>query len=535
LPGIPIFVVIPNEVRNLSGFEIRKKEGFLTRRSGFGMMVFWIFLHSHHPSARIAASAKFAIMILSDASGRVGVHPVYETSAINPAYLEDASGFRGHAERLFLPENEQDVAEVLRRATRDAIPVTLSGAGTGVTGGRVPQGGWLLSLEKFSRLEIKQGTAFAGAGILLRDLQAAAAATRQFYAPDPTEMTACVGGTIGTNASGSRSFKYGATRRHVLGLRVVLASGEILHVRRGQAAGFAVPSISIPRSTKHAAGYILAAGMDWVDLFVGSEGTLGVVTEAELRLLSAPEAVLGGVIFFANDADALDAVDDWRANATPRMIEYFDRPSLDLLRGRFPEIPSKAAAALLVEQELESEDDPETSRWLARIERTKALVDGSWFGTSNADRERFRLFRHALPELVNETLRLRGCLKMGSDCAVPVERNREMLDFYCARLDEKFRGRYVIFGHIGDAHLHVNILPAKEESAEAAEVLLDFARKAVEFGGSVSAEHGLGKRKAHLLAIQYSPEEIEAMKAVKRRLDPSWILGRGTLFPEQAS
>jgi FAD/FMN-containing dehydrogenase len=473
-------------------------------------------------------------MIHSTASWRVDVRPVYETSAIDPAYLEDASGFRGHAQRLFIPEDEQGVSGVLQRASRERIPVTLSGAGTGVTGGRVPQGGWLLSLEKFSRLEIKPGTAFAGAGVLLRDLQAAAAATGQFYAPDPTETTACIGGTIGTNASGSRSFKYGATRGHILGLRVVLASCEILHVRRGQAVDFPIPSISIPRSTKHAAGYSLATGMDWIDLFIGSEGTLGVVTEAELKLLPAPEAVLGGVIFFANDADALDAVDDWRARAGPRMIEYFDRPSLDLLRTRFPEIPSRAAAALLIEQELDGEGDPDTARWLDRIERANALVDDSWFGISNADRERFRVFRHSLPELVNEMVRRNGCLKMGSDCAVPVERNRKMLDFYRARLDEKFRGRYVIFGHIGDAHLHVNILPAREESEEAAGILLDFARKAVELGGSVSAEHGLGKRKTHLLPIQFSPEEIEAMRAVKRRLDPSWILGRGTLFPEAA-
>jgi FAD/FMN-containing dehydrogenase len=190
---------------------------------------------------------------------------------------------------------------------------------------------------------------------------------------------------------------------------------------------------------------------------------------------------------------------------------------------------------LLIEQELAGEDDPEAHLWLQRIERAKALVDDSWFGTSTADRERFRVFRHSLPELVNETLRRTGCLKMGSDCAVPVERNREMLKFYRARLDEKFRGRYVIFGHIGDAHLHVNILPTKEESSQAADILLEFARKAVELGGTVSAEHGLGKRKAHLLSIQFSREEIEAMKDVKRRLDPAWILGRGTLFEEKSS
>ena len=480
------------------------------------------------------AAAIFAIMIRSSVAGRTVVHLVHETSAIHPAYLEDASGFRGHAERLFIPEDESGVAEVLQRATRERIPVTISGAGTGVSGGRVPLGGWLLSLEKFSRLEINRGTALAGTGVLLRDLQAAAAAAGQFYAPDPTETMAFIGGTINTNASGARSFKYGATRQHVSELHAVLASGEILHVRRNQAADFAIPSISIPRSTKHAAGYSLRAGMDWIDLFVGSEGTLGVVTGAELKLLQAPQSLLGGVIFFANDAAAQDAVDDWSETASPRMIEYFDRPSLELLRTRFPEIPTNAAAALLIEQELQSEDDGETAHWLERIERAKALVNDSWFGTSAADRERFRFFRHSLPELVNETLRRNGCLKMGSDCAVPVQHNREMLNFYRASLDGLFRGRYVIFGHIGDAHLHVNILPSKEESAQAAEILLEFARKAVELGGSVSAEHGLGKRKTHLLPIQYSPREIEAMRAVKRRLDPAWILGRGTLFAETA-
>jgi len=363
-------------------------------------------------------------------------------------------------------------------------------------------------------------------------LQAGAAATGQFYGPDPTETSACIGGTIGTNASGSRSFKYGSTRRHVLGLRVVLASGKVLHVRREEAVDFPIPPISIPRSTKNAAGYALSPGMDWIDLIVGSEGTLAVVTGAELRLLPAPSAVMGGVVFFVRDVEALDAVDDWRSTASPRMIEYFDRPSLDLLRARFPEIPATASAALLIEQELESEDDPETGRWLERIERARALVDHSWFGISPADRERFRVFRHSLPELVNDTLRRSGCLKMASDCAVPIEHNREMLGFYRTLLDDRFPGRYVIFGHIGDAHLHVNILAAKRESALAGETLLEFARKAVSLGGTVSAEHGLGKRKAHLLPIQFSEEEIESMRAIKRRLDPEWILGRGTLFAD---
>jgi FAD/FMN-containing dehydrogenase len=120
---------------------------------------------------------------------------------------------------------------------------------------------------------------------------------------------------------------------------------------------------------------------------------------------------------------------------------------------------------------------------------------------------------------------------MGTDFAVPISRNAAMMAFYRERLEAEFPGQYVIFGHIGDAHVHVNILPRDGAESERAKALMvEFARKAVSLGGTVGAEHGLGKRKAHLLEIQYKPEEIEAMKAVKRRLDPNWLLGQGTLF-----
>jgi FAD/FMN-containing dehydrogenase len=255
-----------------------------------------------------------------------------------------------------------------------------------------------------------------------------------------------------------------------------------------------------------------------------------VVTEARLRLLPAPAAVLGGVIFFANDDSALDAVDNWRSSAAPRMLEYFDAPSLALLRGPFPEIPAAARAAILFEQELSSATDTEIiETWLARIETSHGLGE-SWLAETPGDRERFRRFRHALPELVNDTIRRNGTLKMGSDHAVPIDRNREMLAFYRRRLETEFPGRYVIFGHIGDAHVHVNILPLQDHAERATALLAEFAAHAVSLGGTVSAEHGLGKRKAHLLALQYAPEQLEMMRAVKRRLDPQNILGRGTLF-----
>jgi len=420
---------------------------------------------------------------------------------------------------------------LVRRAAAEKIPLTIAGAGTGVTGGRVPFGGWVVSLERFRRLDIRAGSATVGSGVLLREVHEAAARHGQFYPPDPTETAASIGGTIATNASGARSFRYGATRAHVLGLRVVLADGRLLAMSRGDKVDFPVPSLPLPATTKHTAGYFLRPGMDWVDLFVGSEGTLGVITEAELHLLPAPPALLAGVIFFSGDEEAVDAVEAWRGAAPARMLEYFDRPSLDLLRGRFPEIPARASAAILFEQELTSEDDPEIDRWQERLEASAALIDNSWFATSARDRERFRQFRHALPEIVNTIVRRNGVLKMNSDYAVPLERNREMLAYYRRRLEEEFPGRYVIFGHIGDAHVHVNVLPASgQEAQRAAELMLEFARTAVRLGGTVSAEHGLGKRKAHLLAVQYAPEHLNAMRAVKRRLDPNWLLGAGTLW-----
>ncbi len=436
-------------------------------------------------------------------------------------YLTDASGYRGSAERILLPTSEPEVAQILREAAALGKPVTIAGAGTGLTGGRVPHTGWVLCLERLRALEIHDGYATCGAGVLLRDLQAAAA-PRQFYAPDPTETGASVGGSIATNASGSRSFLYGATRRHVRALRVILANGETLTLKRGEKPPFEVPTLPASAATKNTAGYYLRPDIDYIDLFIGSEGTLGVVTEAELALLRTPDSLFTGVVFFESDEQALHAVDDLRPTPLLRMLEYLDGGSLDLLRPRFPEIPVEARACLLIEGQ---NDD-----WLDRVE----IMESSWFAASASDRERFRQFRHALPEAVNDLVRRRGLTKMGSDFAVPIQRNWEMLRIYRETLDREFPGQYVIFGHIGDAHLHVNVLPANDAEWQRASALMtEFARQAVGLGGTVSAEHGLGKRKRHLLQIQYTASEIEKMKDVKRMLDPNWLLGPGTLFDDR--
>jgi FAD/FMN-containing dehydrogenase len=428
--------------------------------------------------------------------------------------ITDASNFPGHADQLFSPETESEVAAILARASAQKVPVTVCGALTGLAGGASPQGGWAISLTRLRKLEVGQGRAVVGPGVLLRDVQAAAAHSGQFYAPDPTENTSSIGGNIAANSSGSRSFRYGATRRHVLSLRVALMDGSIVTLKRGDKIDFDVPRISLPRTTKHSAGYPLAPGMEWVDLFVGNEGTLGVVTEAELQFLPAPGERIGGVVFFRSEDHALDAVDRWRPTPGLNMIEYIDHASLQMM-----DVAHQAALMIEIEGD-------------ADIDMAGALEEESWFATSASDRERFRVFRHTLAEKANERVRRTGFVKFGTDYAVPLDKNREMMAIYRRVMDQDAPGRYVIYGHIGDAHVHVNSFPETLEQFERGKaVMTDLAREAVKLGGTVGAEHGLGKRKAHLLEIQYPPDQIAAMKDVKRRFDPQWLLGQGTLFP----
>jgi FAD/FMN-containing dehydrogenase len=446
-------------------------------------------------------------------------------------YLEDSSGYRGEAEQVFLPSNLEELGEILHDASSHGIPVSVAGAGTGLTGARVPHGGWVISLERFRSLEIQPGKARCGAGLTLTDLHAAAAKAKQFFGPNPTEASASVGGVISTNAGGARSFHYGSVRRHVLALQVMLMDGRILRVKRGDRIDFPVRTIHMPATTKNSAGYYLKPDLEWVDLFPGSEGTLGIVTEAELKLFPEPSAILSGVVFFPSDHHALSAVEAWRGIPELRFLEFIDGNSLTLLRPRYPEIPADAAAALLIEQNLQSEGDNEVDFWTTRLSQADALEEESWFGFTTADRERFREFRHTLATTTVDLTRRNGFPRYGTDFAVPLDKFRDLYAYYVRRCDEVLPGQYVIFGHVGDANVHVDTVPASAEQAKAvAELMLELARYVVSLGGTVAAEHGIGKLKTDLLKLMYSPEEIDAMREVKRRLDPQWLLGRGTIF-----
>lgn len=484
------------------------------------------------------------------------------------SYLTDASNMQGgHTARVVFPASTAEVAEVMADATRTGTPVTISGAGTGVTGGRVPFGGIVLATERLARIgdivhESGGGYATAEAGVVLQTFQRAVAAQGLLYPPDPTEWSCYLGGTVATNASGARTFKFGTTRDYIRRLKIVLPDGEVLDVRRGEwraddagqvrlplASGRALvaqlPRYQMPRTRKHAAGYFIAPGMDVLDLFIGSEGTLGVITEIEAALLPQPANVLAGIVFFASETDLLAFVRAARAQSLQtrqageagldaQALEYFDAESLAFLREHNARVPADVAGAIFFEQQISDDTEDELmTAWLSLLETHQALLDDSWFATNANDRQALRDFRHQLPVRVNEWIARHGQRKVSTDMAVPDEAFPAMLRCYQDTLRASGL-RYVIFGHIGDNHVHVNILPRDAaEAASARDLYRQFVERALATGGTVSAEHGIGKLKRPYLQMMYGDQALREMAALKRAFDPAGILGRGNMFAEE--
>jgi D-lactate dehydrogenase (cytochrome) len=217
-----------------------------------------------------------------------------------------------------------------------------------------------------------------------------------------------------------------------------------------------------------------------------------------------------------------------------RALEYFDEQSLRFLEPHYALIPRTAAGAIFFEQETTAAtEEGLMTKWLDLLERHGALLDDSWFATDEADARRMREVRHHLPVLVNEWLTRHGQRKISTDMAVPDDAFAAMLGFYKESLSAS-RLQYVIFGHIGDNHVHVNILPRDVVEAESARALYaQFVRRAVSLGGTISAEHGIGKLKRDYLPLLYTEKHLGEMAALKRAFDPSSILGRGNIFAEE--
>lgn len=450
-------------------------------------------------------------------------------------YLTDASNTRGHADALVRPRSTEEVAEVVAHCQAHAIPLTVTARRTSTTAAPVPEGGWLLSTERLDRIiDLDQ----AEAGVILGRYQAEVERAGRIFPPDPTSRNeASLGAAIACNASGARTFRYGPTRRWVVAVEAVLPTGEVVTATRDTPLPEGWPRLHWDEpAVKTAAGY--APSHNLLDLMVGQEGTLGVITRARLWLAPAPPAVLSMIAFFADWRTAVRFVERARQGAerpdrparpgalNPRAIEYFDRHCLALVPNR----PDEAEAALFLEVEHAAGlEGAVVEMWGAALEEGGALVEHTIVTTDEPGRERLYAVRHAIPAGLNEQAVRNGMPKVGTDFAVPDAALPAMMERY--ESVDRLGIPWALFGHIGDNHLHLNLLPRNAaELARCKDVCRELALEAVRLGGTVSAEHGIGKLKRQLLSDMVGPAVIARFRALKAAADPNWILGRGTLL-----
>jgi D-lactate dehydrogenase (cytochrome) len=500
------------------------------------------------------------------------------------SYLEDAAHFPGgHAAGIVFPRTAGDVADAL--ATHRAIlPI---GAQSSLTGGATPMGETILSTSRMRRVvEVTSQRITIEPGVTVVEMQDVLREAGAWFAPAPTFTGACAGGIVATNAAGAATFKYGSTRPWVAALRVVLADGTELQVARGRTIAtdyslrvetrrgtvdVQVPRYRVPSVPKVSAGYHAAPDLDLIDLFIGSEGTLGVITEITFRVMSpAPVVALAFVPCRGLEA-GLSLVGELRAESLhTRMgrdragldtaaIEHMDRRSLEILREDGMDrahnvfIPAETELALLVQLELpagttterafediqNATDATPLGRFCGMLEAYGVLGDSEIALPGQQRRMAdFLAIREAVPAGVNRrvgdakrTIDSR-IEKTAGDMIVPFEHFGMLLQIY----RDELAGRgldFAVWGHISDGNVHPNVIPRSLEDVERGkQAMIEFGAAVARLGGCPLAEHGVGRNPVKQLLLQnlYGAEGIEQMRAVKRALDPAWKLAPGVVF-----
>jgi glycolate oxidase len=463
--------------------------------------------------ARTAASDERVLKRLREIVGPE--HVLVDALKVEP-YGQDALKEKFPPEAVLLPQSAEEVAAILRLANEARFPVTARGGGVGYTGGAVPvEGGVVLGTDRMNRIrEISADDLYVVTepGVTTYELQRAVEALGLFYPPDPASYkNSFIGGNIAENAGGIRSAKYGVTKHYVLGLEVVTPTGEI--IRTGG------------RTSKNVVGF------DLTGLMCGSEGMLGIITEATLRLIPLPEATRTLRATFRTMRAACDCVNGLtRARLSPVAIEVLDRNAIKAVESEFAfGLDQEAGALLLVSVDGSAEETERAARKVEQVLREGGGYD-LMHASTREEEDRLWDVRRAL----SPAIRKFGTLKLNEDVVVPRSRVPELVQRVeeIARRHETF---VVNFGHAGDGNIHVNFMCEREDPEAVRRARLcvgETFAAAVELGGTISGEHGIGYVKAPYMEMAVDGPTIETMKRLKRALDPLGILNPGKMFME---
>ncbi len=429
----------------------------------------------------------------------------YAYDATTRQYLPDA---------VAMPENAAQVSQLLQVANEHRLPVTPRGAGSGLTGGSLPvHGGLTLALNRMKRiLQIDTDNLFAEVepGVVTAVLHAAVERKGLFYPPDPASMTFCtIGGNIAENAGGMRAVKYGVTRNYIMGLEVVLPTGQIIHTGS--------------KCIKDVVGY------DMTTLFVGSEGTLGVVTKAILRLLPLPEARQTLTAAFPTLRQAAHTITDIiRQRIVPATLEFLDHHCIRAVEHYLKAgLPADAQAFLLIDVDGAAIEIPAAIEKIRTICNAHQAIEVRIAENAEQQDRLWKIRRSISPAL--------GYLPLigdHDDISVPRSRIPDFVETANAIADRY--GLYAVcFGHAGDGNIHLSLATqkqgARDEDANAAR--RQILQAAVGMEGRIAAEHGIGLLKKEKLSLNIDPASIDAMRAIKRIFDPNNILNPGKIFP----
>lgn len=476
------------------------------------------------------------------------------------------------------PRTVAEVSDVLRGSLDRVLVV---GAQSSLTGGATPFGDVVLSTERLTALQIDGERVRAGAGVTLQAVQDELAAVGRWLPPVPTYLGATAGGAVATCAAGAATFKYGTVRPWVDGLTVVLANGDVLELTRGlrlASSLVSLPALPMPDVPKCSAGYCISPEMDLVDLFIGAEGTLGIITDVVFRTAARPAARCNALVPVADEETGIRLAGElrtaarqtWRARDPHGIdvsaIEHIDARSIAVVRedgiDRKLEIalPSGTGILLLVEielpaaaadadlwQQLESARDLDAAdaplrRFCALLDRHGALDDAEIALPGNRSRAAaFAELREAVPAGVNRRVALAQqridsrIYKTAADMIVPFEHFAEMMRV-CRRLFAERDLDLAVWGHISDGNVHPNVIPRSADDVQKGqEAVLALGDAVIAMGGSPLAEHGVGRNpiKQELLRRLYGSAGIDGMRALKLSLDPHGRLASGVLFPAQ--